>query len=1157
MMTLYIKHLFRTSSKSRMRFAFRPAVIVLSFVAFSQATLAQTAYFREPGLGENVLTFVSEGDVWSVNPEGGTATRLTTHASREARPQVSPDGRWVAFIGRYEGPAEVYVMPVAGGAPKRLTYDGATQTRVLGWQGSDRVLFANTRYSGLPVARTYSVAVAGNEAPQVIPLDDVEGTCNVGNDLIFTRKTFWSDNVKNYKGGRAKSIWRFDGKSEAKPLTVDYSGMSLNPMCARDRVYFLTDRDGAMNVWSMTASGGDLKQHTRHKDFDVRSASIAGSRIVYQLGADLYRLDLANGESKKLSITLASDFDQTRNRWIRNPLNFVTDASVSPNGDRVALSVRGQLIVAPVGIGGRRVEVTRDAKARVRNAHFSNDGKTIYALTTQSGEQELASYPANGVGALKVMTTGANAMRDVVLLSPDSKRALIVERNGRMLIVDTTNNQTRVIEDYRGRYPEGFAWSPDSRWLAFGADAGNGFDQLVLFDANENKHHPLTSNRYEARWPAWSPDGNFLYFLGDRNLQTVVPNPWGHRNPMPFFDRQARVYALALNAKARWPFQLRDELASAGAAASPSPISPPPVSPPATPPTTPPATPTTSPNANSASAAASATAPADAATKAGETTSAKARASGSAAKPVVVEFEKLADRLYEVPMPAGNYSQLRTDGKRLFFLSTDAAYERKTRLMSIAIDDARPISDVFMEDVNAYQLSNDGKKLLVRRTVGGNPEFAVFDAAAKPPSAPDALAKTRVDLAGMSFEIDPRDEWRQLFDDAWRLHRDTFYDPNLHGVDWKAQRTKFAPLVERVNDRGELDDVLAQMISELRLLHSQVGGGDLRTGSDNVDVAALGADFSPAKGGLKVLRHVNGDPELIEERSPLARAESRVEVGEVITEVNGRPISNAIDLARQLRNRANRQVLLAVKRDENSSATRQVIVVPINVPREVQLRYRAWERERANVVERVAAGRVGYVHLQAMSRNDIAAFSREFYPVWQREGLILDLRNNDGGSIDSWIVSVLQRRAWTFWTNRNAREPYPNQQLAFRGHVVALIDGDTYSDGETAAEALRRLGIATLIGTRTAGAGVWLSDRNVLADNGIARAAESPYFDMQGRWFVEGVGVRPDIEVDNLPHATFKGEDAQLQAAIKFLQDKIAKEPIPKPVPPPYPAYAK
>ena len=343
------------------------------------ATFAQTGYFRDPGLGKDVLTFVSEGDIWSVNPDGGVATRLTTHPARESTPQVSPDGKMLAFSARYEGPSEVYVMPVVGGAPRRLTFDGATRASVVGWTPDNRVLYATSRYSGLPRMRLYSVDTAtGVREP--LPLDDAEAGCYVGSTFVFTRKGSWNDNVKNYQGGRAKSLWRFNGKTEAVPLTGDYAGMSWNPMCAADRIYFLSDRDGTTNVWSVSLNGGDLKQHTRHNGqtaFDIRSASLAGSRIVYQLGADMYQLDIASNESRKLSIRLQSDFDQTRSRWIKNPLNFVTDAAVSPNGDRVALSLRGQLLVLPVGNGGRRVEVTRDAKSRVRY-NFHNNLALLY-----------------------------------------------------------------------------------------------------------------------------------------------------------------------------------------------------------------------------------------------------------------------------------------------------------------------------------------------------------------------------------------------------------------------------------------------------------------------------------------------------------------------------------------------------------------------------------------------------------------------------------------------------------------------------------------------------------------------------------------------------------------------------------------------------------
>ena len=1064
-------------------------------------------------------------------------------------------------------------MPVVGGAPRRLTFDGATRTSVVGWTPDNRVLYATSRFSGLPRMRLYSVDTAtGVREP--LPLDDAEAGCYVGSTFVFTRKGSWNDNVKNYKGGVTKSLWRFDGKAEAVALTGDYAGMSWNPMCAADRVYFLSDRDGTTNVWSMNLSGRDLKQHTRHKgdlEFDIRGASSAGSRIVYQMGADLYRLDILSNESKRLAITLRSDFDQTRSRWIKNPLSFVTDATVSPNGDRVALSLRGQLLVLPVGNGGRRVEVTRDAKSRVRLANFAPDGKSIFALTTQSGEQELASFAANGMSAIKPLTRNGTTIRDAVLPSPNGKQVLLVERRGHMSIVDSASGAVSVVDDRKGIYPYGYAWSPDSRWIAYVAASGNQFGQLTVFDTLNKARHVITTDRYNADSPSWSADGNFLYFLSDRNLQTVVQSPYGSRAPMPFFDKQTRIYAYALNSKARWPFQISDELTTSALAPA-TPLTPaPPATPPAPAPAPAPAiaTPAPSPSPplpqrpspvpqsmNAATPSVS-----DPNENIAPATNARAATLRAAMpKAVAIDFTGLQGRLYEVPLPPGNYSRLGSDSKRLYFLANDASVDPKRRLMTLTIDDSRPNAEVFSEDVSSYELTHDLKKILLQRQsvgpLGRSLELFVFDAAAKAPSAPEPLAKGRVDLSGLTFELDPRDEWRQLFDDAWRLHRDTFYDPNLHGVDWKALRTKFAPLVERISERSELDDILAQMISELRLLHSQVRGADVRTGSDAIDVAALGIDVIPVADGLKITKHYSGDPELIEERSPLTRAESRVDVGEIIATINGQTVKSANDLARELRNRGNRQVLLAI-RGADGAAARQVIAVPNTAARDAQLRYRTWEYERSARVERDGEGRLGYLHVQAMGAADMAQFTREFFPLVNRDGLIIDLRGNTGGNIDSWIVTLLQRRAWAFWTNRTTREPYSNQQRAFRGHVVALIDGNTYSDGETAAEGLRQLGIATLVGSRTAGAGVWLSDRNALADNGIARAAESPQFDLQGRWFVEGRGVTPDIDIDNLPHATFNGDDAQLNAAIKFLRDKLAKEPIPAPRVPAFPALAK
>ncbi len=1120
---------------------------------------ASLGYFRHPAVSAEAIVFVAEGDIWRANISGGAAQRLTTHAGEESNPAISPDGKWVAFTARYEGPAEVYVMPMTGGAPTRLTFDG-DNARVQGWAGDTKVLYNTARYSDKPNARLYTVDTK-TRAVAAVPLADAAEGCYAGTTLIFTRQPVNSDSLKRYEGGLAQKIWAWNGKAEALPLTADYKGTSRQPMCGATRIYFLSNRDGTMNVWSMNRDGRDLQQHSQHKDFDIRGASIfvnaqtKTETIVYQRGADIYSLDPASNVSRKIDIALQSDFEQTRARWIKTPWDFVTHLEPSPTGDRVAITARGQVLVVPAG-AGRRVEVTRVSDARARRGTFSHDGKSIYTFADTSGEVELWRYPANGVGQPKQMTKNASVLRERAFPSPDGKWVAHSDKDRRLYLLNVATGEDAQIDRSAFDGYENIIWSPDSRWIALHKATENGFEALNLIEIATKKITQLTSDRYMARDAAFSPDGKWLYFLSNRNLQSVVTSPWGQRSPEPFFDRQTKIYALALDPAARWPFLPKDELQKSEPEKKPEtkpspsmlPIVPAPVPPPTTPPAPDKEEPTGAVAANNSGAE----------SKVGTSAGAKPEAS---AKITPLVLAGLSDRLYEVPIPAGNYSALATDGKRLYFAVTEATVERKISLRSVSIESAGltpPVVDVFFDEIRQYELTRDAKKIFIRR----QNDLFVFDAGKAAPPPPEQ-AKFAVNLRDWTYSLEPRDEWKQMFVDAWRMHRDYFYDKNMHGVDWLKTRAKYEPLMARVTDRAEVNDVIAQMISELSALHSQVFTQDLRRGADAIDVGSLAANVEKTPLGFRVTKIFGGDPELLEERSPLARPEVNVKIGETITAVNGVAASSSSSslspsLGELLRNQNGRQVLLLVQNAAGKS--RDVIVTPIDPRRDRELRYLTWERERSDSVNRASSNRIGYVHLQAMGPADIARWAREFYPVYQREGLILDLRYNRGGSIDSWIIEKLQRRAWHFWQSRDADQVRSNQQLAFRGHVVALIDADTYSDGETMAQGLRRLGIAPLIGMTTAGAGIWLSDQNRLSDNGIARAAEFGSFVDDGKeraWITESAGVVPDIAVDNLPFATFNGGDKQLETAIGYLLDKMAKEPMRKPTPPAFPVMVK
>jgi tricorn protease len=1088
-------------------------------VAAADGTLG---YYRFPALHNDTLVFTAEGDLWRVPIAGGVAQRLTTHPSEESRAAISPDGRTVAFSAAYEGPTEVYTLPLDGGVPVRQTFDGAAAT-VAGWTPAGEILYSTRRYSTLPNPQLARVDPKSG-ARALVPLSQAsDGSYDAGGaTLFFTRFAFQGSYTKRYQGGTAQNIWRFgSGDREASPLTADYKGTSKNPMVWNGRIYFLSDRDGTMNLWSMSDRGANPRQHTRHAGIDAQSPSLSNGRIAYQLGADIRVFEIESGQDRAVPIRLVSDFDQLRERWVRTPMEWVAAAHLSPTGDRVVLTARGQVFVAPAQ-QGRIAEATRDKKIRYREGRFFPDGKTLLTLSDQSGEVEFWRVPANGIGDPSPLTTDGKVLRWDGIPSPDGGRIAHFDKDQQLWVFDVATKQNKqVAKSDEGGFGD-VTWSPDGKWLAYTAPASNQMTRLHLYSIDSSQSTAVTSDRYDSYSPAFSSDGKWLYFLSDRNFVTSVGSPWGSRQPEPFFDKQTKIFHVSMKPGERSPFEPDDEL-MADKPATEKPAEKPATDKPAT-------------DKPATDKPASTDKPAEPAPS----------QAVKAAPPATVNLTGIGTRLLEVPVPAGNYGGLDTDGKRLYYLEFETGSSGRPALKTLAIENKSPKPETFTDAVSYFELSQDRKKVLVRKAN----DLFVFDAGAKAPQDP---AKSRVPLGDWSFRLDPRDEWRQMFTEAWRLERDYFYDRGMHGLDWAAMKAKYLPLVDRVTDRAELSDVLAQMVGELSALHIFVRGGDLRRGTDQVTPASLGATFArdDKAGGYRVDHIFKTDPDIPDELAPLARPNVNVNEGDVIESINGVPTLSARDISALLRDQANKQMLLRVK-PKGGGASRDVIVTPTTLARESDMRYDEWEYTRRLAVDKAGAGRLGYVHLRAMGGPNMTEWQREFYPVFDREGLIVDVRHNNGGNIDSWILEKLMRKAWFYWQPR-VGNPTWNMQYAFRGHVVVLVDENTASDGEAFAEGFRRLGLGKVIGTRTWGGEIWLSSSNFLVDRGIATAAEMGVFGPEGDWLIEGHGVDPDVVVDNLPHATFKGEDAQLDAAIRFLQDEIKKKPIPKPIAPKYP----
>jgi tricorn protease len=1102
--------------------AFSIGMSVLSSQSLASVDTSKAGYFRSPSIHDNTLVFAAEGDLWRVNninaSEHNEAVRLTTHSAEELNPSISPNGLELAFSANYEGATEVYLTSLKGGAPKRITFEN-TRSIVKGWTVKGDIIYATpTTITGpanswvLKTVNPKTLVVNNIEVS-----DAVEGTIDEqGQSLYFIQHGLQisTDNANQYKGGATGELWQFnlDNSKEAKKLTELHSGSVKNPMLFQDRIYFISNENGIDNLWSMSLSGGDAEAVTKYTDWGVRSASMHNGKIAYQLGADIIVLDLLQNSSEKVKIALTSDFPQLRERWIEKPLNHLSAVSLSPKADKVVLTARGR--VAVVGTDTKRlIEINTNPSSRSRNAILSTDNESVFLFNDESGESEIWQFWLDGKTQPKQLTNDGRTARLNMWLSPDGQSLAHTTKRGELFVLDLESGENRLlIDDIAGL--RSFEWFKDSDTIAVSyAKFRSERTSIVLFSLSQEKSETLTSQKYESYSPTFSADGEWLYFLSDRNFNASPSHPWGDRNMGTSFDRTTEIYAIALKESAKFPFSdpkesitqsAQDEGEFDGTDKA------------------------TSDDENE-----------------GETDDKKKSDEDAKSETnIEITWQGIQKRLWKVPVSAGNYRQLKANARFLYLI--DSVNEPNTRpsLQSIAIKPATKLR-TFASAVRSFELSGNGKSILIQKGRGSDTSMYIVAAGAVFPSdARDNMVQTQA----WKIRIEPQNEWRQMFKDAWLMHRDSLFDADMRGVDWLATKAKYEPLLERLTDRRELNDIFKQMMGELNTLHSQVRGGDIPENDDVAASSTLGAAFIDTAGGVLISHIYQHDPELPDEAAPLARPGVDAMNGDIVKAINNSPVTTVADLVKGLKYQAGKQVLLSLERDGKELDT---VVKPQASWNESRYRYRNWVYTNANKVNEQDS-KIGYLHLYSMTGGDLSNFVKEFYAQYQKEGLIIDVRRNRGGNIDSMIIEKLLRRTWSFWQNSQG-ERSTNMQQTFRGHLVVLADEFTYSDGETFTAGIKALELGTVIGKQTAGAGVWLSGGNSVVDGGMARVAETPVFAMDGRWITEGRGISPDIEVNNMPHATFQGNDAQLEKAIAYLQDKIKAEPIPiyeaKPLP--------
>ncbi len=1101
---------------------------------------------RFPATDGRQIVFSHADQLYTVGRDGGVARRLTDGPGYAVFPHFSPDGKELAFTAQYDGNTEVYVMPSGGGTPKRLTYT-ATLGRddlgdrmgpnniVVAWKNRTPEVVFRSRMRSFNdfIGSLYAVGPEG-DLPRQVPVprggfasfspDDSKMAYN----RIFREFRTWKD----YRGGLADDIWIFDFKTGALEDITNNPASDIMPMWAPDgRIYFLSDRDGRMNLFSYDLATKATAQHTHFKDFDIKFPSLGGgagaggASIVFEEAGYIWRFDLADRTTHRVPITVSEDFATARGGLI-NVGKFVATVHLAPNGKRTVVNARGATYTVPAKEGPTRA-LSRASGVHERDAVWSPDGRWIAYLSDASGETELYVRPQDGSGTPIQVTSGADTYYYGPVWSPDSQKLLWSDRLQRLRIVTVKTKAVALVDQATALEIRQYAWSPDSQWVTWTRPEDASLSKIWLYSLASGKKFAATDGWYEASAPAFSDDGKYLVFASGRDFTPTYSDvEWEH-----VFRNLERVYLVTLAKATPSPFAPKSDEGepSAADAAKPEPMA-------ATALAAPPPIPT--PPAASSSAPGSA----------GVT---MARSGNAEAKAVVVQVDEegLRDRAIGLPIKASNYDSIRVVGDKVYYVRREGDDDESEEggggppMVPLLAYDLKDHKETELGRVTAYEISADGKRMLVQT----GKDYAVIDVPAAKFEAKDKLS-----FGGLEFSLDRHAEWQEVYDECWRQMRDFFFSPTMNGVDWAAQRAKYAALVPFAQTRYDLTYILGELIGEIHSGHTYVGGGDAPK-APRVPMGLLGAELSrdPASRAYRIDRILRGENWAGATRSPLTEIGVNVGAGDYILAVDGRPVRDLGNIYAALAGTVGRQVVLRVNGRPQEAGARDVTVVPI--ADEGPLYYYDWVQHNLDTVTQQTGGRVGYLHIPDMGPAGLEEFAKHFYPQLRKQGLIIDERGNGGGNVSPMIIERLRRELVMVEKPRNA-SPYPNPRDLQLGPKVVLMNEFSASDGDIFPYRFKMDGIGKLIGKRSWGGVVAIRGSLPIVDGGYLMKPEfAPYAKDGKDWPIEGHGVDPDIVVDNDPAKEFAGVDQQLDRAIAEVLMELKAHPQDLPPPPPYP----
>ena len=1073
----------------------------------AEVNVRDTRLLHQPATSGTHVAFVYADDLWVARIDGAEVRRLTTDDGIESSPAFSPDGKLIAFTAQYDGNRDVYVVPLEGGVPRRLTWHpGPDEVQGFTADGQ-RVLFTSARaVFTTRFTQLFTVPLAGGMPEQLQIPNAASGAYSPdGKRIAYNPLAPRFEQWKQYRGGTVSRIWLYDTASHAIekiPQPPDRAN-DVDAMWIGDVVYFRSDRNGEFNLFSYDSRSREARQLTTHDDFPVLNAAAGGGRIVYEQAGYLHLFDPATKAARKITIGVSSDLRETRERFVKGA-NWIRSAGISPSGARAVFEFRGEILTVPAEKGDAR-NLTNTTGAHERSPAWSPDGTRLAYFSDVSGEYELHVAAHDGKGEVARHRLGGAGFYANLQWSPDSQKLGYTDNSQTLFVLDlkqATPKKVAAAKFYGPFNPISFGWSPDSRWLAYTVNIQPLAMALSAYSVEQDRSFPISDGLAEVSEPIFDRNGKYLYVFGSTDAGPVLD--WFAQSTAD--NRRTRnVYVVVLRNDVPSP------LAKENDEEKPR--------------------------------------PATAAAEGGEKPSPAAKQ----IEPVRIDFEGIEYRILDLPIPGGDLSNLQSgDAGQIFYLrgSQDtpapggpAGGPRPMRLHRF--DLTKRQDEQVLDNVRDYRLSADGKKLL----------YATRDAWSIVALGPKINPSDgRLATADLEVRIEPRAEWAQVFDEAWRINRDYFYAPNMHGVDWAAMKAKYQPLLSDVAVRSDLNRVIQWMSSELSVGHHSGGGGDRLETPKNVPGGLLGADFTVENNRYrfeKVYGGLNWNPQM---RAPLTEPGVNVRAGEYLIAVRGRDVRPPANVYSFFENTAGKIVDMTVGPNPDGTGSRTVAVVPVES--EAALRNRDWVEGNLKKVDAATGGRVAYVYVPNTAGPGYTYFKRYFYPQSHKDAIIIDERFNGGGQVADYYIDLLRRPLISYWATRYG-DDLKTPTASIQGPKVMIIDETAGSGGDLLPWMFRKFDLGKLVGQRTWGGLVGVLGFPMLMDGGFITAPNLAIWTPEEGWVVENEGVPPDIEVEQIPKDVIAGRDPQLERAIAVAMEELKKNPAARPKRPAFPIRGK